>query len=201
MAVVPRRSRMPTLSDPVDEVAERASKWFVNHKLAKQIKDEQEGSKDHPGYRKWLLDRIISKGKVIDSAKGHKAITFPYPLGGLYGLKAQRAVSPVWNSMVAAGLLNSKGVGVLRACMSTQWEFRPEKMQLVVNTLRAAGVLDECVADGYPNSDIDPDLVTRYHMTHQDVITEKDMDSMIDYEEKWSLIPLLEPLGEILDDD
>lgn len=196
---VPRNERVPSPAG-TDEVTDLASKWWVNKQLETKIKAEQEGSGDEKGYRKRLLDAIIRIGRVIDP-KGHKAIAFDPPIGELHGLKAQRGTSTTFEVMLAEGLLRQKGADVLNACVRTDWVFRPERIGEVVETLEAAGILEQVVADGYPQRTLDPDLVLRFHQLHKDELTEKEMDLLFPETETWSLIPLKEPLRDIPDVD
>jgi hypothetical protein len=197
---VPRNERMP-VPQTADETPELVRRWWTNKQLEKKIKTEQEGPDDrHPGYRKRLLDIIVKTGRKIDP-KGHKAITFDPPIAGLHGLKAQRSAPVEFQTMVAEGLLRKKGGLVLQACTTTMWAFRDDKIPDIVEALDKAGILNECVADGYPMKRLDPDRVLRYHQLHKDEVTEKDMDLMFIEVEGWSLIPLTAPLGEIPDVD
>lgn len=205
MTVIPRRTtraNRSTQPQGMGEIEATAGKWYTNYLLAKQIKEEQEGNeKAHTlGYRRWLLDRITKVGKVIDP-KGHMAIVFNPPVNGLHGLKAQKSVSPDWQPIVAEGLLKKKGPNVLAACTRIDWAFRSDKLPDIVEALRTAGILEECVQEGYPMRSLDPDRVLRYHQLHKDELTEADIELMMPDSVTWSIHPLTEPLGEIGDDD
>lgn len=197
---VPRGARMPVPAD-TDEVKLLAGKWWVNKQLEKKIKAEQEGGDGEVGYRKRLLGIIQRTGRVIDAAKGHKAVTFDPPIGDLHGLKAQRGSSTTFEVMMAEAMLRKKGADVLNACVRTDWVFRPESIGEVVEALEAAGILEKCVEDGYPQRVLDPDLVLRFHQLHKDELTEADMDRIFTEKETWSLISLTEPLRDIPDVD
>lgn len=197
---VPRGARVPVAAD-TSEVKSLASKWWVNKQLETKINVEQEGTAQEPGYRKRLLDIIKKTGRIIDPTKGHRAIPFDPPIGELHGLKAQRGTSTRFEVMLAEGMLRTKGTLALQSCIRVDWVFRPEKMGEVVEALEAAGILEQCVADGYPQRTLDPDLVLRYHQLHKDELTESDMDLLFPETETWSLITITEPLRDIPDVD
>lgn len=196
----PRRSERVPQPQGQSRIQEIAGKWYTNYRLAKQIKTEQEDSGiGDTGYRKWLLDQIVEKGRLISG--GHRVVIFNPPQHGLHGLKAQRAVGPEFQELVAAGLLTKKPVEVQAACKATRYRFREDAVPTIVQTLMDAGKLEECLEEGYPKVELDPDLIMRQHQLHPDLITEVDMDLMITDNITWSIHPLTEPWRDIPDAD
>lgn len=202
MTTIPRRTVRSSrpVGAAVDEFEQRAQAWYANWQLAKQIK-EQQSNDEGGGYRGYLLDHIKKTGRVINGAKGSRAIWFSRPIGDLYGLEARNAPSPGFSDMVAAGLLKQKGPDVEAACTATDWSFRPDKLSLIVQTLDDAGILDECVADGYPKRRIDQDLMLRYHAQHPGELTAAELDLAMPDEDHWSLQRITEPYRELPDAD
>lgn len=198
--VRPRRSqRVPQPQDQT-EIEQVAGKWYTNYVLKKRIEAEQEKSGiDGQGYRLWLLEHIRKIGRSISG--GHKVVIFDRPIHGLYGVKAQRAAGPEFQELVAAGLLTKKPAEVQAACRATRYAFRSDKVATIVQALEDAGVLDECLEEGYPKTVLDPDLIMRQHQLHPDIITEADMDLMLPDKEVWSIHPITEPWRDVPDVD
>lgn len=197
MVTLPRQHRTPQV--PGDSPVEKlATSWWINKQAFDRIKKDQDGTTAAPGLRLQLLELVRNLGRKDPS--GHRVLGFKESLGGLYGLKAQRAVTASWEEFTALSILNTKPPEVLKACTGTRYELDYEQLPLIIDTLRKAGVLDKCLAD-LPRDYIDPDLVLRYHQLHKDVITEAEIDEMMPDVETWSLIALKEPVTEMGDVD
>jgi hypothetical protein len=198
--VRPRRSQRTPQPQGQSRIEEIAGRWYTNYTLAKQITAQQEKDGiEGQGYRLWLLEQIRNIGRTI--ANGHKVVIFDRPVHGLYGLKAQRSAGPEFNVLVAAGLLTKKGEDVKQACLKTRYAFRSDKISTIVQALEDAGVLEECLEEGYPKMELDPDLIMRQHQLHPDVITEADMDLMLPDVETWSIHPITQPWRDVPDVD
>lgn len=202
MTTIPRRTTRAArpVGPPVDEFEQRARAWYANWQLQKRIKEEQSNSTGE-GYRDYLLEHIKSAGQITDPAKGSRAIYFSHPIGDLYGLEARNAPRAGFSEFIAAGLLKQKGEMVEAACTATQYSFKPDKVHDIVQALDDAGILEECLADGFPKKTLDFDLMLRYHQLHPDELTEADMDLVSPDEDHWSLQRINTPYREIPDVD
>jgi hypothetical protein len=200
MATIPRRTRVPRPTSVTNDPRfVRIAEWWTNKRVADEVKALMEGKNGEPGLRKEILGFVQENG--IEDADGNKVLMLPEPYAGLHGVMAQRRASAGFDSFLAASLLKSKGDDVLEACTRIEYQWDPAAQDLMVETLRAAGVLDQCVADGYPMEYLDPDLILGYHQRHKNVVTEEEVDSMLPDEVTWALVTVKTPRQDLADVD
>lgn len=184
----PRRRRTVT----VNAFAGTVANWWTNKKIFDNTKKLLDGDKDKskpgadPGLRLTVLEEVKRIG--VPDEKGNRFHVFPEPVAGLKGLKAQRAVTPTFNTDLAEEKLAAIGPDALAACRITVLELVPDKQHLVLKALQDAGLAEECVSN--VGQEIDQDRVWGYHALHKDQLTDADLNEITPDTETWSLIPI-----------
>lgn len=182
--IAPRRRRTAT----VDVFSERVTTWITNKRIADEAKKVLEGDKKAKteGIRPWVLNEVRRIGQPDE--KGSRWHWFTEPVAGLRGVKAQRGTTPTFDTELAEEKLSAIGPEALAACQVTVLELVPDKQDIVLKALQAAGLAEECVQN--VTTEIDQDKVWGYHALHKDKLTAEDLNEITPDRETWSLIAI-----------